>query len=78
MPQQGPIEAQIHTPHSLIHPRLVVSSEKVHKSDGVICPPSNEVEVLFDRVMMISFQVVSWPNHYDNMVFLGKDFPKIR
>ena len=55
-----------------------MSSEKVHKSDvGVICSPSKEIEVLFNRVMIIPFQAVFWPTHYNNMVFFSKVFPKI-
>jgi hypothetical protein len=48
-----PNSAVIHTPHPPVYPRLVLPSEEAYKSDiYVICPLSNELDVLFNLVMI--------------------------
>ena len=48
------------------------------KSDVcVACPLNSEADVLFNWVMVISIQAVSWPSQSNYMISLGKIIPKI-
>jgi membrane-anchored glycerophosphoryl diester phosphodiesterase (GDPDase) len=40
---------------------------------SICCPLRNEIYVLLYLVIIIPFQAISWPTHYDNVIHLGEE-----
>jgi hypothetical protein len=76
--QPSPIKPQIHNPDLCVYPRLVMPPEEFSTPEiRVVWSLCNEVDILFDWLMVISIQAIPWPSHYNNMISLDKVITKL-